>query len=176
MKKEQVAAVYHLALCFLPHTRIPQRRALSKRRASRTASVALRQISPTASLACRRYGPPATRAAACTQSHHPLPLPCCSLSPLVGCRHESSPQIIAHGATQHTHTRQRGRDAHGLNCMAVYMDISAASSSSRKVSMGGHEHTRLRSPYVSLRRDVVGQNLACFSPLTGKAALARLYG
>merc|ERR1712094_69020 len=40
---------------------------------------------------------------------------------------------------------------------------SSSSSSSIKDSIGGQEHTRLRSPYVSLRREVVGQNLSRLS-------------
>ena len=50
---------------------------------------------------------------------------------------------------------------------------SCSSSASRKVSIGGHEHTRLRSPYVSFRRDVVGQNFVARSDGSGYTAFVR---
>jgi len=53
--------------------------------------------------------------------------------------------------------------------LRVYADSSA-------FSIMSYVLTRLRSPYTSSMREVVGQNLASFTHSVGNAATSRLYG
>ena len=55
---------------------------------------------------------------------------------------EIAGEIAIYGGGKFLRERRVARNHHA---------IAASSSASKKVSRGGHEHTRLRSPYVSLR-------------------------